>query len=463
MTICLLLFVAIRPQGTTAATSITAVFDSFTTSNTSAFNFVGSAAVDTGLSALSLTPSASGYGAAWWNQRIKLGNNRSFSAHFTFSMSDMVNSPGDGMTFALQTNSNNSGGGGGGLGIEGISPSFAVEFDTFDNAGDDTGSNQIGIDIDGDVTSVWKMNAPVALYGGTLHYAWIDYDGSTDTLDIRLSDSSTRPGTATASVVINSVSGGRHLYDILGENVYVGFTAATGWAHENHYVKSFYFNNDYIAGSITPSTETYTPFPAIVTLTPSLTSIPADGSSTTTLNICAKDSGGNALSGQSIALSTTAGTLSTASVTTGVGGCASATLTSSATPANATVSATAEGGVVKQAQVAFSTTKAVKNAGGAYIQGTYVEIGINNNGYFGAAAPNAPAGFHDNESRFLGFVADYQKDGWTNGTPNFGGDYFTPGTEYEGFGIACTGGSAANYGSAASTITTDSLTVGPGL
>jgi LPXTG-site transpeptidase (sortase) family protein len=74
--------------------------------------------------------------------------------------------------------------------------------------------------------------------------------------------------------------------------------------------------------------------------------------------------------------------------------------------------------------------------GHIFLQGTYIEVGISPNGRFGSSE-TAPAGYHEN-SGGLGFVADYQKDGWTNGTPAYGGDYFYPGAEYEGFGVEWT-------------------------
>lgn len=108
--------------------------------------------------------------------------------------------------------------------------------------------------------------------------------------------------------------------------------------------------------------------------------------------------------------------------------------------------------------------EAVTVTGNVFLQGTYAEIGIGPNGTFGSIV-DAPAGFHphSNNANHLGFVADYQKDGWTVGTPPFGGDYFTPGSPWEGFGLQCVYGlatySAQNYGgSATGDITPVSLT-----
>ena len=92
--------------------------------------------------------------------------------------------------------------------------------------------------------------------------------------------------------------------------------------------------------------------------------------------------------------------------------------------------------------------------GCAFLKGDFVEIGIAPNGAFGTPG-DAPIGYHprpgvnmlynpnDNmmmaRQRAIGFVADFNKDGWDNGTPNYMGDYFMPGTVQEGFAIDING------------------------
>ncbi|MGB4931127.1 MAG: hypothetical protein WBP43_14220, partial [Chitinophagales bacterium] len=67
------------------------------------------------------------------------------------------------------------------------------------------------------------------------------------------------------------------------------------------------------------------------------------------------------------------------------------------------------------------------------MKGLYVEVGINTCGAFGSSvAP--PAGYHPTEGG-LGFVADWESDGWATGTPIYCGDYFVPGTPVEGWQI----------------------------
>lgn len=90
--------------------------------------------------------------------------------------------------------------------------------------------------------------------------------------------------------------------------------------------------------------------------------------------------------------------------------------------------------------------------GNVFMKGTYVELGIAPNGAFGTTI-NAPVGYHPRptpatsfiydpatntsaiRASALGFVADYDKNGFTNGSPAYFGDYFMPGSPKEGFSI----------------------------
>ncbi|TAF32187.1 MAG: T9SS C-terminal target domain-containing protein [Cytophagales bacterium] len=83
----------------------------------------------------------------------------------------------------------------------------------------------------------------------------------------------------------------------------------------------------------------------------------------------------------------------------------------------------------------------------AYLDGKFVEMGINRCGVYGAnAAP--PPGYNPNVFGLFGFVADSPKNGWgtpgPGALPNFCGDYFTPGSPEEGWGVQANGTSYAN-------------------
>jgi hypothetical protein len=95
----------------------------------------------------------------------------------------------------------------------------------------------------------------------------------------------------------------------------------------------------------------------------------------------------------------------------------------------------------------------------AFIQGNYIEIGVNYNGSYGSSTP-PPPGYHAKfnftstrpknsisctttpaSPERIGFVADPEKDGWSTakvGSPNYMGDYFLPGVPFEGWSIMTT-------------------------
>ncbi len=97
-----------------------------------------------------------------------------------------------------------------------------------------------------------------------------------------------------------------------------------------------------------------------------------------------------------------------------------------------------------------------------FLQGKFVEIGIAPNGGYGSTLP-APATYHpflagttfnfydpgagtaSTSGNFLGFVADYGRDGWTVGSPPYFGDFYLPGNPQEGWAIEIGGSLADAY------------------
>ena len=94
--------------------------------------------------------------------------------------------------------------------------------------------------------------------------------------------------------------------------------------------------------------------------------------------------------------------------------------------------------------------------GNCFLQQNRLEIGIANNGAYGTPE-DAPVGYHPNNNPLfastynpvtatymqrvnaLGFVADYDSNGWSVGVPPYIGDYFLPGTPQEGWSIEVNG------------------------
>lgn len=240
-------------ESAVAEVEISAAVPHFLGGNGDLFKKNGDAKIDgTGLQ---LTRSSGTlYGTAFYKDLITLSPHRSFSAYFTFRITDPNCAQGggaDGLTFIVQTDSDSVGSMGGGIGYAGILPSVAVEFDTFKNTefGDEDG-NHIGISVDGDPESKAKVAAPFPLSNGALYHAWVDYDGKQNTMQVRLSATDARPSTPTLSYKVD-------LESIMGQEVFVGFTAATGSCWERHEISSFYFHNDELIGGIDPSLDSF--------------------------------------------------------------------------------------------------------------------------------------------------------------------------------------------------------------
>jgi len=163
---------------------------------------------------LRVTPAAlSQAGSAFTTSKVNLVNDGSFSTKFAFRFSNQVNGGADGIVFTVQNLDNNVGGIGGGIGYQGINQSMGVEFDNWNNGAiDGFSDNHAGIDLNGSVNSVARaslfpinLDNPVAV-----HRAWVDYNGATDTLEVRVADSDVRPAAAllTHTVDLPAVLGG---------------------------------------------------------------------------------------------------------------------------------------------------------------------------------------------------------------------------------------------------------------
>jgi choice-of-anchor A domain-containing protein len=174
------------------------------------------------------------------------GFQASFSAAFSFriqnsgGIGDEDGVGADGITFALTTYSNSYGQVGDGIGYSGLPQSIAIEFDTYNNGYPiDINGNHVGIDINGNIQSSTSAAYPTRMNDGNVHWAWVDYDGDTQTLSVRIADDSTRPIDSFLSANIN-------LVNIFGNpNCFVGFTSGTGSGDGDHQILDFTFVNTY--------------------------------------------------------------------------------------------------------------------------------------------------------------------------------------------------------------------------
>jgi hypothetical protein len=232
--------------------------------DTSSFTLNGTAA---GLNpnaqcVLRLTSGIGQSGSAFLTSTFSLASDASFSTFFSFQIPNPVgigdsDGPGaDGIVFAVQAVSNTAGGAGGGIGYAGISNSVGVELDTFDN-GEPGGGNHIGIDLNGSVTSVVSAAIPGRFNDGAVWFVWVDYNGVTDLLEARVSNTSTRPAAATISTTVD-------LPAVLGTtNAFVGFTSGTGAGGGDHEIVSWN-----LVGAFAPVGQTPTVGPTVTPTVP---------------------------------------------------------------------------------------------------------------------------------------------------------------------------------------------------
>ncbi len=208
--------------------------------NLSALKLNGSAAGSS--NRLRLTnASANKAGSTYLKQALQVNPRTSFSSRFQFQIAGGQGTGGaDGFSFVLQNSSagtNSVGRTGGDLGYAGIGKSLAIEFDTYDNGSGDINGNHLSILRNGNVNAALKtVNAPFNLNGGTRLTAWVDYNGTTDKLEVYLSNNSVKPSNALLSEELD-------LDAFLGDKAYVGFTAGTGSLTNNHDILNWSFNS----------------------------------------------------------------------------------------------------------------------------------------------------------------------------------------------------------------------------
>jgi hypothetical protein len=186
-------------------------------------------------------------GSAFTTNAVTFGSTYAFRTFFQFAMTRPGGiDPADGMTFVLQTAGNTAlGVNGGDLGYGGITPSVAVEFDTYENSWD-INDNHVAIltggqliDIDPQTPyGVTNCSPSTGVFGcmsnGDVWSVWIEYDGTT--LNVALADNSTTRPPALISYPIDIAT-------TLGQSsAFVGFTAGTGGGWQTHVVSEWSFS-----------------------------------------------------------------------------------------------------------------------------------------------------------------------------------------------------------------------------
>lgn len=123
---------------------------------------------------------------------------------------------------------------GGGIGYGGITPSIAIEMDTFTNAPGDLNDNHIGITTNGNTALHLATYNPTFVMRtvGTPFNVWIDYTASATRFDVFVSQSDTKPATAQLTYVLNVAT-------FFGNMpFYMGFTGSTGGSQSQHEILS---------------------------------------------------------------------------------------------------------------------------------------------------------------------------------------------------------------------------------
>ena len=184
----------------------------------SAYVLNGSASA-TGNNCFIITPAAN-------NERGSVWNDQYISLEFDFNMTFQVYlgsndlDGGDGIAFVLQSVGTNAlGGVGSGIGYSGISPSLAVEYDTYQNNGEPA-FDHIAVQLNGvlDNSGVQAATYNANIEDGQWHSTLIVWMAASHTLVVYF-DGIARLGYG--SNIVNNIFGGNPL-------VYWGFTGATG-------------------------------------------------------------------------------------------------------------------------------------------------------------------------------------------------------------------------------------------
>ncbi|MBK9222525.1 MAG: gliding motility-associated C-terminal domain-containing protein [Saprospiraceae bacterium] len=165
-------------------------------------------------------------GSIWYEDKVNL--NQSFDIYFDLNLGCIDRNGADGIAFVFQPISTSIGVSGGGLGYQGVSPSLAVEFDTWENGNNtDPFYDHMSIMRNGNVDHRLPDNlaGPVGIFPGNgnaedckFHKALIRWNAVKKTMDVYV-DCNLR--LSYTGDVVKSIFNG-------DPNVFFGFTAATG-------------------------------------------------------------------------------------------------------------------------------------------------------------------------------------------------------------------------------------------
>ncbi|KAG6552826.1 hypothetical protein Mapa_005481 [Marchantia paleacea] len=157
---------------------------------------------------------------------------------------------GDGFAFFMINTRSWEGGDGGTFGIfdrngplAEDTQIFAIEFDTYQNTYfNDTNNNHVGLDLKSPFSVVSRSFAAGALTNAT-NYAWIENDGRTESIEVRLSSAKERPPSALLKHTISLCSVFRAT-----KSLWMGFSAASGDLVAAYKLSAWRFESFYTGG-----------------------------------------------------------------------------------------------------------------------------------------------------------------------------------------------------------------------
>lgn len=204
-------------------------------------------------------------GSVWYHETVPVldGFTTEFEFRFTdafnYNCDDGSNQGADGLAFVIQNAGTASlGFSGGGIGYEGIFNSVAIEFDTYNNDKNqivnhfDPNGHHIAVNTNKTNLNSAKHKDTITLAinsqiddwltDGTIYYAKIQYNLTNRTLIVFM-DTVAKPQKEVLRLTDFSI--GDYLKLDRGYRAYVGFTAATGCAVQNHDILSWTFCPDF--------------------------------------------------------------------------------------------------------------------------------------------------------------------------------------------------------------------------
>ncbi|MDR1329893.1 MAG: hypothetical protein LBK23_09870, partial [Oscillospiraceae bacterium] len=224
----------------------------------------GDAGILTADGAVALTTTtgsnAAGAGSAFLSRRIY--SETGFSARFEMRLGPRGSDASDGFAFVVAKNTNKIGGTANSIGYAGIPDSFAFIYDTFYNSVKGQANNsayvpQVQKAQNGDyiLATAENLNAPGSYgsvlafpgegLGGAANYSvfgWVDYDSKNRTMALYLSLAPEEGKELTKPKNPISEFTGIDIEAVLGNQYFIGFTAANG--RQQHILKQFYVFNE---------------------------------------------------------------------------------------------------------------------------------------------------------------------------------------------------------------------------